>query len=115
MANAAEYGEVSPGGDPDVRVLGDLTVTKIAVDPKMSNNCYLLHCAVTDESVLIDAAAEPERLLELIGDTVPAVDRHHPPALGPPPRARGREVRPPGAPSSSPARPTPTRSRSRPG
>jgi glyoxylase-like metal-dependent hydrolase (beta-lactamase superfamily II) len=48
--------------------MGDLTVTKVAVDPTMSNNCYLLHCAVTDELVLIDAAAEPERLLELIGD-----------------------------------------------
>ena len=64
-----EYtGEVSPGGDPDVRALGCLTLTKVAVDPKMSNNCYLLHCSDTDELVLIDAAAEPERLLELIGD-----------------------------------------------
>ena len=61
-------GEVSTGGDPDVRALGCLTLTKVAVDPKMSNNCYLLHCAETGEVVLIDAAAEPERLLELIGD-----------------------------------------------
>ncbi len=60
-------GDVSPGGEPDVRTLGCLTVTKVAVDPEMSNNCYLLHCAETDEVVLIDAAAEPERLLELIG------------------------------------------------
>ena len=60
-------GDVSPGGPPDVRTLGCLTVTKVAVDPKMSNNCYLLHCTDTDELVLIDAAAEPERLLELIG------------------------------------------------
>ncbi len=69
MVNESYNGEVAPGGDPDVRVLGELTVTKVAVDPEMSNNCYLLHCAVTDEAVLIDAAAEPERLLELIGDT----------------------------------------------
>jgi glyoxylase-like metal-dependent hydrolase (beta-lactamase superfamily II) len=61
-------GEVSPGGDPDVRTLGCLTLTKVAVDPEMSNNCYLLHCGETDELVLIDAAAEPDRLLELIGD-----------------------------------------------
>jgi glyoxylase-like metal-dependent hydrolase (beta-lactamase superfamily II) len=61
-------GEVSPGGDPDVRRLGCLTLTKVAVDPEMSNNCYLLHCDETDEMVLIDAAAEPERLLGLIGD-----------------------------------------------
>ena len=68
MVNESYTGEVSPGGAPDVRVLGELSVTKVAVDPKMSNNCYLLHCTVTDEVVLIDAAAEPERLLELIGD-----------------------------------------------
>ena len=68
MVNDSYTGDVSPGGAPDVRVLGELSVTKVAVDPKMSNNCYLLHCTVTDEVVLIDAAAEPERLLELIGD-----------------------------------------------
>lgn len=61
-------GDVSPGGAPDVRRAGCLTVTKVAVDPDMSNNCYLLHCSETDEQVLVDAAAEPERLLELIGD-----------------------------------------------
>lgn len=61
-------GEVSPGGAPDVRRLGSLTLTKVAVDADMSNNCYLLHCGETDEVVLVDAAAEPERLLELIGD-----------------------------------------------
>ncbi|QSR31489.1 Zn-dependent hydrolase [Nocardioides sp. S5] len=61
-------GDVSPGGAPDVRRAGCLTVTKVAVDPDMSNNCYLLHCSETDERVLVDAAAEPERLLGLIGD-----------------------------------------------
>ena len=68
MVSETYTGDVSPGGEPDVRTLGCLTLTKIAVDPKMSNNCYLLHCDETDELVLIDAAAEPERLLELIGD-----------------------------------------------
>jgi glyoxylase-like metal-dependent hydrolase (beta-lactamase superfamily II) len=66
--NGDYTGDVTPGGAPDVRTLGDFTVTKVAVDPEMSNNCYLLLCSVTDEVVLIDAAAEPERLLELIGD-----------------------------------------------
>lgn len=61
-------GQVSPGGAPDVRRLGRLTLTKVAVDPDMSNNCYLLHCGEADELVLVDAAAEPDRLLELIGD-----------------------------------------------
>lgn len=61
-------GEVAPGGEPDVREAGGLTVTKLAVDPQMSNNCYLLRCRATGEQVLVDAAAEPERLLPLIGD-----------------------------------------------
>ena len=60
-------GEVSPGGTPDVRELGSLTITKVAVDEKMSNNCYLLTCKHDGSQVLIDAAAEPESLLPLIG------------------------------------------------
>ncbi len=68
MVSETYTGKVSPGGDPDVRSMGCLTLTKVAVDEKMSNNCYLLHCAETDEVVLVDAAAEPSRLLELIGD-----------------------------------------------
>lgn len=61
-------GEVEPGGSPDVRELDALTITKVAVDPEMSNNCYLLTCRHTGDQVLVDAAAEPERLLPLIGD-----------------------------------------------
>jgi glyoxylase-like metal-dependent hydrolase (beta-lactamase superfamily II) len=61
-------GEVSPGGEPHRRRAGSLEITKLAVDPEMSNNCYLLRCTDTGEQVLIDAAAEAERLLELIGD-----------------------------------------------
>src|SRR3954447_9096369 len=34
----------------------------------MSNNCYLLRCTDTGDQVLVDAAAEAPRLLELIGD-----------------------------------------------
>ena len=45
-----------------------LTITKVAVDEKMSNNAYLLRCKHTGEQVLIDAAAEPATLLPLIGD-----------------------------------------------
>ncbi|KQW52805.1 Zn-dependent hydrolase [Nocardioides sp. Root1257] len=60
-------GEVRPGGDADVRELAGLTITKVAVDEKMSNNCYLLRCHDTGEQVLIDAAAAPEVLLPLIG------------------------------------------------
>lgn len=61
-------GEVSPGGPAHVRELASLTITKVAVDEKMSNNCYLLRCHDTGEQVLVDAAAEPDTLLELVGD-----------------------------------------------
>jgi glyoxylase-like metal-dependent hydrolase (beta-lactamase superfamily II) len=61
-------GEVSPGGDAQTRTAGNLEITKLAVDEQMSNNCYLLRCLDTGEQVLIDAAADAPRLLELIGD-----------------------------------------------
>ena len=60
-------GDVSVGGTPDVRDLPALTITKVAVDEQMSNNAYLLRCSVTGEQVLIDAAAEAEVLLDLVG------------------------------------------------
>lgn len=60
-------GDVRPGGAPDVRELDELSITKVAVDEKMSNNCYLLRCRATGEQLLIDAAAEAATLLPLIG------------------------------------------------
>jgi glyoxylase-like metal-dependent hydrolase (beta-lactamase superfamily II) len=60
-------GAVRPGGDADVRELSALTITKVAVDEKMSNNCYLLRCHATGEQLLVDAAAEASTLLPLIG------------------------------------------------
>ena len=45
-----------------------MTLAKIAVGP-MNNNAYLLRDNATGQALLIDAAAEPERLLRLIGDT----------------------------------------------
>jgi glyoxylase-like metal-dependent hydrolase (beta-lactamase superfamily II) len=60
-------GDVTPGGPPDVRELDDLTITKVSVGP-MDNNAYLLRCRSTGEQLLIDAADEPRRLLDLIGD-----------------------------------------------
>jgi glyoxylase-like metal-dependent hydrolase (beta-lactamase superfamily II) len=61
-------GEVTPGGTPDVRELSKLIVTKVAVDPQMSNNCYVLRCRATDEQVLIDAADDAPMLLRVLGD-----------------------------------------------
>ncbi|WP_207792980.1 MBL fold metallo-hydrolase [Nocardioides acrostichi] len=69
MSTTQPYdGDVTPGGAAQTRDLGCLTVAKVAVDPEMSNNCYLLRCAETGEQVLVDAAAEPGVLLDLIGD-----------------------------------------------
>jgi glyoxylase-like metal-dependent hydrolase (beta-lactamase superfamily II) len=45
-----------------------VTVTKIAVGP-YDNNAYLLRCTATGDALLIDAANEASRLIELIGDT----------------------------------------------
>lgn len=61
-------GKVTPGGTPDVRELSGLVITKVAVDEQTSNNAYLLRCRATDEQILIDAAAEPARLLQVVGD-----------------------------------------------
>jgi glyoxylase-like metal-dependent hydrolase (beta-lactamase superfamily II) len=60
-------GAVSSGGPAQTRELSHLTITKLSVGP-MNNNAYLLRCKATGGALLIDAANEPERLLELIGD-----------------------------------------------
>ncbi|MEU0370256.1 MBL fold metallo-hydrolase [Streptomyces sp. NPDC006283] len=60
-------GAVKVGGPADVHELADLMISKVAVGP-MDNNAYLLRCRATGEQLLIDAAAEPETLLQLIGD-----------------------------------------------
>lgn len=60
-------GNVEVGGEPDVRELPGLTITKVAVGP-YDNNAYVLRCTATGDQLLIDAANEAPRLLELIGD-----------------------------------------------
>jgi glyoxylase-like metal-dependent hydrolase (beta-lactamase superfamily II) len=60
-------GDVRVGGPSDTREINGLTLTKIAVGD-MHNNAYLLRDA-TGQALLIDAAAEPARLLEMIGST----------------------------------------------
>jgi glyoxylase-like metal-dependent hydrolase (beta-lactamase superfamily II) len=64
-------GDVSVGGPADTREIDGLVVTKIAVGP-MDNNAYLLRDASTGQGLLIDAANEPDRLIDLIGE-VPVV------------------------------------------
>jgi glyoxylase-like metal-dependent hydrolase (beta-lactamase superfamily II) len=59
-------GEVKVGGAPQVHELTDLVISKVAVGP-MDNNAYLLRCRATGEQLLVDAAAEPATLVELVG------------------------------------------------
>ncbi|MFJ3176488.1 MBL fold metallo-hydrolase [Streptomyces roseus] len=60
-------GDVTPGGPPAVLELTALTVTKVSVNEDTDNNAYLLRCRATGEQLLIDAAWDAGRLLELAG------------------------------------------------
>ncbi len=60
-------GDVEVGGPADVRELPGLTITKLAVS-EMHNNVYLLRDAASGQALLVDAAAEPDRLGELVRD-----------------------------------------------
>jgi glyoxylase-like metal-dependent hydrolase (beta-lactamase superfamily II) len=77
MADVTYTGTVKPGGPADVRQLTHLIVSKIAVDPRMSNNCYLLQCGRTGEQLLIDAAAESGTLIPFIGGHLGGVVTTH--------------------------------------
>ncbi|MFC5729821.1 MULTISPECIES: MBL fold metallo-hydrolase [Nocardioides] len=70
-------GDVTPGGAPQVRELSALTVTKVAVDEKMSNNCYLLTCRTTGETLLIDAADQPETLFQVADGAIATIVTTH--------------------------------------
>jgi glyoxylase-like metal-dependent hydrolase (beta-lactamase superfamily II) len=60
-------GDVEAGGPAHVRELPGLTISKLAVS-EMANNVYLLRCSATGEALLVDAAAEPDAVLALVGD-----------------------------------------------
>ena len=51
-----------------MRELPKLVLSKISVGP-MDNNAYLLRCRTTGEQPFVDAANEPARLLDLVGDS----------------------------------------------
>lgn len=57
-------GIVEAGGPAQTRTTSGLDITKVAVGP-MDNNAYLLRDRATGKTLLIDAANEPDRLLEL--------------------------------------------------
>ena len=60
-------GDVTVGGDADVNTAGGLQVTKVATPP-FENNCYLLRCTATGDTLLVDAAGDAPLLLSLVGD-----------------------------------------------
>ncbi len=71
------FPSISPGSQATMELPG-LRVTKIVVDEKMHNNCYLLRCTSTGTQALIDAADDAERLLQIIGpDLVTSVITTH--------------------------------------
>ncbi len=65
MSEDTYTGAVAVGGPIDVRHLPALTIAKVQVG-EMSNNAYLLRCRSTGEGLLIDAAAEPDRLRDFV-------------------------------------------------
>src|SRR5918994_1035049 len=60
-------GDVEVSGPADVRELPGLTISKLPVG-EMANNVYLLRSTATGDGLLVDAAAEPDKVLALIGD-----------------------------------------------
>src|ERR1700742_406544 len=99
MASAspgAYTGTVTRGGPPDVREVAGLRISKVTVGD-FDNNVYLLRCLVTGDQVLIDAANEADRLIELVGpeglSTIVTSHRHwdHVQALEAVTRATGAE------------------------
>jgi len=55
------------------RTLPGVTIIKASVGP-MDNNAYVVTCSETGESLLIDAANDPEWLVELIAEHAPKLD-----------------------------------------
>lgn len=63
-------GHVEPDGEWADRSDGPVAVRKLSVG-ELDNNVYVVRCTRTGRSVLIDAAARPERLLEALEGTDP--------------------------------------------
>lgn len=69
-------GNTVAGGPAQSRLTEQLEITKLTVG-SLGNNCYLLRCRRTSGTLLIDAAAEPERILDLVGDRLDRVLTTH--------------------------------------
>jgi glyoxylase-like metal-dependent hydrolase (beta-lactamase superfamily II) len=73
MATDGYAGDVTAGGPSDVRELPRLTIRKCSVS-SFDNNAYLLTCRSTGAQLLIDAAAEPDRLLAFLDEGTGRLD-----------------------------------------
>lgn len=60
-------GDVAPGGPADVRVLDRVVIRKLSAGPT-DNNTYLLTCRRTGAQLLIDAAGDAQRLMDLVDE-----------------------------------------------
>lgn len=69
-------GNTAAGGPAQTRLTEQLEITKMAVGP-MDNNSYLLRDRATGTTLLIDAANEPDRLVELCGPKLDAILTTH--------------------------------------
>src|SRR5690606_2852133 len=63
-------GHVSSGSNPQQRDLDGARIIKMSVGG-MDNNVYLVQCAASGAAVLIDAANEPDRIVELVEQEMP--------------------------------------------
>ncbi len=68
LGDMTDYtGHVDPQGPAASRELSGITLSKLSVGP-MDNNSYLLVCKNTGDALLIDAANDNERIMDLLGD-----------------------------------------------
>jgi len=71
MQTSDYTGHVTPGGPPLQRTIDHgpttVTVTKLSVGP-MDNNCYVLTDVDAGTGLVIDAANDAERIIDVIGD-----------------------------------------------
>ncbi|MEV6137938.1 MBL fold metallo-hydrolase [Nocardia sp. NPDC051990] len=63
-------GRVSPGSNPQQRDVPGARIIKMSVG-RMDNNCYLVQCTATGAALLIDAANEADRIIELVNQEMP--------------------------------------------
>ncbi|MFJ4651741.1 MBL fold metallo-hydrolase [Nocardia sp. NPDC088792] len=63
-------GHVAPGSNPQQREVPGARIVKMSVGA-MDNNVYLVQSTATGAALLIDAANEPERILELLAQEAP--------------------------------------------